>query len=100
MLHFATYHLRMGSIDGLIRSFDESLVSPDNLRAAFETGLDIRRNLQKINGELKKDIQKCKNDLYSTEEALISLLKLQREVSERIERVSNKILDIDNRVAA
>jgi len=100
MLHFATYHLRMGSIDGLIRSFDERVASPNNLREAFETGLDIRRSLQKINEELKKDIQKCKKDLYSSEEDLISLLKLQREVSVRIETVSNKILDIDNRVAA
>lgn len=100
MLNFATYHLRLGSIDGLVRSFDESIASPDNLRSAFETGLDIRRRLQEINGELKKDIQKSKGDIYSTEEELISLLKLQREVSDRIERVSNKIVDIDNRVAA
>lgn len=100
MLHFATYHLRMGSIDGLIRSFDERVASPTNLRAAFETGLDIRKRLQQINAELKKDIQRCKKDLYATEEELISLLKLQRQVSERIEMVSNKILDIDNRVAA
>jgi len=97
MLHLTTYLLRLGSLDGLIHSLDEKASNQRSIKDAFVTALDLDKQLKLMNKEVKLDIRRAKE--IQDHPVLFSLLRIQRDISERIEVLSHKVFDLNNRSA-